>query len=699
MAVVDLASAASVYEEALPTIGDPEADEGFPDIIEFVTSPRFLNQRIYPRQATLLKIIFLQDWLFSSYDYDVIDQWASGFALPPPERRKPGDPLYYEGYEGVQPDVLDRIDQMKREERRWFREVINVAGRRGSKGYIGALCGAYIIYCFWSLHNPQEKFNVARAKKLTAFVFAAKREQAKVNQWQDIADVVQDSPFFARWVPKGGVRAESLHLQVPEDRNRQRRRAAMGIDGGDLASIVVVPKESTKTAGRGPASFLQYYDEMAWIVREYSSADAGEVYDSATPSLDQFRGWEFIYCGSSPWQMLGRFYELYLEGLQIDPHSGEPMRPERLVLQLPSWGLYEDWDRAHLLPRVGFQTRKKFHCIEFNDGRTGYHPFPTMGNPPQLYDEQMRREERSNPETFKVERLARWATALDAYLNPDQVREAFGRWGDREIVQEERGIHNREYVAHGDPSSSGANFGYAIGHAEGPDERGLRHVVFDQIGAWKPQDFPDHRIDYVYIKDQWVEKIKAFVPTSVSFDQFSSAPIIAFLRQDVEAANLWRRVEIFEKTATKAENWKVAETFKTALNLGLVHAPYDELAYHELIFLQDMGNHSVDKPSSGPVQTKDIYDCLSIVTYLLIGDELSAYIGSALGEPPSFAAPGGLPKHTNFTGQDRDEVIESLRGFGKPTPRGRGGVSPERGGHWPTRQQKDGRRGWGSNWS
>lgn len=42
------------------------------DIIEFAESPKYLGKKLYPRQRTILKIIFLQD--LDEYDLAVIKE-------------------------------------------------------------------------------------------------------------------------------------------------------------------------------------------------------------------------------------------------------------------------------------------------------------------------------------------------------------------------------------------------------------------------------------------------------------------------------------------------------------------------------------------------------------------------------------------------------------------------------------------------
>src|SRR5690606_19218047 len=88
-----------------------------PDPITFVVSPDYLNQpNLYPRQATLLKLIFLRDDLLTTYDHEVIEDLTRKYK--------------HTGNNGLQPDILDRIRVLKAEGRKWFREVLLVMGRR-----------------------------------------------------------------------------------------------------------------------------------------------------------------------------------------------------------------------------------------------------------------------------------------------------------------------------------------------------------------------------------------------------------------------------------------------------------------------------------------------------------------------------------------------------------------------------------------
>jgi hypothetical protein len=642
----------------------PEA----PDIIEFIFSDAYLDRPIlFPRQATLLKLIFLQTELFTQYDYDVIGEWSEGFRLPDPERIAalgPDDVLRYEGNNGISPDVLDRVAINQAEGRPWFREVDAVIGRRGSKGLLGALCGSYVLWHYLLMGDPQKVHDVDRDKQLACFVYAAKKDQAKVNQWKDLVDVIVGGPCFTPFIPRGQPTAETLKLNSPADEQKRLKRLRRGIITPPEPTFLIQPKESTVTAGRGPAAFMQFYDEMAWIVSAVAKATAEEVYGSATPALDQFGVDAFIYAGSSPWQMMGQFYENYCHALEVDPDTRRPVYPEFLTVQLTSWDPYRDWERAHRIERTPISLDlSSYHVLGDGTGKR----FAKKSKPVQGYDDKMRRLEKTNPETFAVERRSRWATAQDAYLNPERVDAMFGPWNGKPLSMQARGLLSRTYAAHGDPSKSGANFGFAIAHTEGPDARGLMHVVFDVIHAWRPGDFePDGegmlpQVDYLVIGEDLKGYIRAFMPETLTFDQFNSVQTIQSLKSFVVQAQLPKRVSIWERTATYEQNWKVAEVFKAALNMGLVHAPDHELGREELKFLQEK-NRRVDHPTSGPVQTKDVADCLMICTYALIGSQMATYIKDALGGGLRGASQeGGFPLSTQ---QKAQQAVDGRGGQG-----------------------------------
>lgn len=591
---------------------DAFAGPEVPDPITFVIGEQWLDRgNLYPRQATLLKLFFLRDDLFTEYDHMVLNEWITSFAQT--------------GDNGTQVDLYRRIEILKADGYRWFREILLVMGRRAGKGHISALAKSYVLWNYLAKGDPQGYYGVDRDKQLACFIFAGKKEQARLNLFGDLYNVINSGPCFGKYISR--AQTDSMTIYAPHDFLRMRKLAERGIvSTKDMATFLLQPKESTLMAGRGPASFMQGYDEMAHVVASGANRSAEDVYGAATPALDQFGKDAFIVEPSSPWQKAGQFYENYTQALEVDEETGEPTYPERLVIQLASWDIYKDWERAHeidLFPE-GFQG---------DLGEYADRPLPRLRplkGAIQAYDLAMQRLEKANPETFAVERRSRWANVMDAYLNESKVEQVFQPWmgrpdqyGRPTLEMQESGLLIYTYKAHADPSKSNCNFGFALGHAE-EDENGVLHCVFDKLHHWEPQSWDDGIVDYDEIGDYMVDEIAhKFYPDEITFDQFNSVATIQKINKRLMAEPGPKRVTAFERTATKELNWSRAEVFKTAINMGLVHAPYYEQAENELKFLIDKGNKVVDHPDTGPVQTKDVADCMFEVVYYFLGKQIS----------------------------------------------------------------------------
>lgn len=651
-----------------------------PDIMEFTLSDGFLRRNIYPRQATALKLAFLQDDLFTDYDRDVIGTWAETFRETEEN--------------GCQPDIWERIRICKEEGRPWFLEWLNIWGRRGGKGFVGGIAGAYVVWNYLCMPHPDtgepgfphEKFGIDPDKQLALIVFAGKREQARTLQWKDLTDIIKGGRCFHPWISRS--LNESLSLWLPSDDARIQERKEAGIrEDGDMASITILPKESTPLAGRGPAVFGFMFDEMAHVVRQVAKSDASEVYETTRPALDTFGEWGWMYEGSSPWAKDGQFYANYEQALAVSDGSdglepGEIVRPEMLMLQLTSWDPYLDWERSDKLPsmpRREWETHKR--CPKQDHPRVHSYCLPRQIKAQQLppdQDKQMQRLRAANPETFAVERESHWAAVMDQYLNEDRVKAIWLPWPNAENplngAMKIQGKLAVLYKAHGDPSKSGANFGFAIAHVVRVTGDDFPHVVFDHITHWEPASFPenDYQVDYDHIEKALQDFIVNFIPTELTFDQGYSNWLISRLAKWVRRRSFPKMVSIFQRTATAPMNWEVAETFKTALGLGLVHAPYYEQAEKELLFLQLVGENKVDHPTAGPVQTKDVADCMMILVHALIGNEIAAFINQDLAELPlRGAAPGGLPTPAEQAAeQSGGDPVSALRNWRGGVPGG-----------------------------
>lgn len=601
---------------------------------------------MYPRQSTLIKVVFLRDDLFTDYDRQVIAEWQQRFRDTNPDA---ADNKFSARTKGIQPDLYERIAYLKRRGYRWFPELILALGRRAGKGYLAALCMAYVLWNYLALGNPQEHYGIDENKPLAIAVFAGKKEQAKENLWGDLYSLITSAPCFTDYISE--AQAESLTVYAPYDFVRMRKMAQRGIASTkDMASFRILPRESTPLAPRGPAGCILGFDEAAHVRNAGVTREFKVVYGAARPSLDQFGTDGFVVLPSSTWEMIGGFYELWEQSLSREPapEPGEtmPAFPTKLMIQLESWAVYEDWERAHLLPLFppGFTGDLGEHDPE------DLPLLRPLKGAIQAYDEEMQREEKANPDTFAVERRSDWQTALDAYLNASRIDAMFAPWEGRlpengrpELEMQARGPLSVTYTAHGDPSSVNCRFGLVVAHEEAGSD-GLQHAVLDLVHFWDPADFGDHTIDYDEVRD-WIfgNVVLRFQPDEVTFDQFNSVASVQALQKMVRGARLQKNIMVYERTATAALNWSTWEVFKAALNMGLAHSPPHAELKDELRFVQKPeGQAKVVPATSGPVQTKDIADCAAIVVARLLGEQMRAYLAKDLRtQRPQAAQQGG----------------------------------------------------------
>lgn len=609
-------------------------------ILDFATHEEFCGQTLYPRQATLLKLIYLETENFTAYDLDVIEDWRRGF-----QRHRD---VY-----GVQPDIWERIEYLKRRGYRRFPHVQAVLGRRASKGFIGAILAAEQIAYLISLDNPQAHYSIREGKDCFLNVGATSQTQAQRHQFADIRDVVEGCAWLQPYIAE--TKDHQMRLRTPADLRRIAMMKAQNVPiEHTIASLWVVALSASSVSGRGATSYGNFFDEFAFHIQGTDSTKSSEnIYEDWQPSLGQFKKDALTYVPSSPFTKTGKFYELYQNGkvlmgnykdttgmaeeaqaelaairLRADADEKElTAEPGMLIFQGPSWGLYEDWERGPELVQVNF----------------GAAPEDDLNS-----EEQMRRKLR-NPEKFKVEREGQFAEVLGAYLDPDKVEAMFNPvpWHDPpELEPAAFGRFDREYRIHVDPSKTGANFALAIAHTElaPADEFGERwpHVIMDKLHVWRARDFPinpetgKHEIDYTQIEREIDQILYSFPSTSkFSSDQWNSVGFLQRLRKKY-APN----IRVTEETAGEKSNYERAEKFKSAVNLGWVHSFRDSLAKglgmgsdslleQECKFLSERQN-KVYKQDFGPVTTKDLYDAVSVITTDLLHNALERWEGGLL---------------------------------------------------------------------
>jgi len=570
-----------------------------PDIVTFAEHSSFLNgQKLFPRQKTLLKLMCLETENLTEYDYAVIEEWTKDFNFN-------GDRI------GVSPDIMDRIAINKAQGRPYFREIVNITGRRGGKGHVGGILGAYLNWKLLMLDDPQYHYNIDKSKDLYLFCVATNIEQAKKYQFADLSNAIINAPCFQPYI--ADAKEHFLALRTPADVRRIAGYEAGGIRPSRLvASIRNMAVTSNSKASRGAAAFGVMFDEFAhMLVGTGGARTSEEVYNAITPALDQMGLDGMIYVPTSPFSKTGKAYNLYESALERD-EDGSPMYPNMMMAQLPSWGPYEDWDDPVVTQGYNFR------------------------NAPQKYDENMRLLEKREPDVFKVERMSQWAEVTNAYLNPKMVERMFDPFvdatGETRILEEQNeGNFSVIYRGHCDPSKSGANTAAMIGHVEKmydkDDGEEWYHVIIDWIKVWNPEDYDENQIDYEQVEEELVDVLSKFRTTKVfSFDQYGAFVTLPRLKKRLLQSRPAHKVIIREEKFTKESNMRRNERFKSAIGMNWIHSYRDNfgpdgtsLLEQELKFLQEIKGR-VDKQKFGPIRTSDLSDCLMVIVDALLED-------------------------------------------------------------------------------
>ena len=653
-------------------------------IEEFTESSEYCNRNLYPGQRVLLKTIFLEE--LTGEEEDILTYWING------------------GHNGtdivVAPDIRDRVEWLRENGYPHFREIALVGGRRSSKGFCTGVAMAKSMWNCLQLQDPGAHYGIDPEKEIYFSCVAGSQEQAQGRQYADFSSTIETCKVFDPYLVK------SLETEIRVATAADLRRISQEKSRGnriqkDIARLRGNAMAANAGTIRGLAMMAYCIDEIAFMLPGESKSSPNKIYEAANPSLGQFGVDGLAFLNSSPYTKIGLFYEKYVEGLiAFDPtrpvdepaplmEDGLDLRdrngePRLLVFQFPSWGLYEGYQKA--------KNRAKLKSVLMASPE--WDPNEKDEDGEDLWtakDKQLirtaRAEEQANPEGFKVEYRGKFAEVTDAYMEPRRIDEMFAGLPNEWVYDEHSdtpevprlslipfrsntgkdATNMFRYKFHLDPSSTTAGFGFAIAHTELiEDWKGEKeeHVVFDLIKRWEPKKFPGRVIVWPSILEEVMKYAEFFFPFEITFDQHESAQPIQELAEKLNERNIPTRV--YMKPATAELNWHRWEVCKTSIYAKLVHAPNDtedtRWCAQELKFLQIQGGTSkfprVDRQEIGPVQTKDMADCVAECVNTLIGNRIanrtrdrlsqSAVLGGAeggygIGFSGTGLRPGGAP--------------------------------------------------------
>lgn len=610
-------------------------------IEEFCESPDYCGKRLYPRQKLLLKLIFLEE--LTGEEEDVLSHWIEG--------GRGGNEIR------ISPGIRERVEYLRDRDFPHFREVVLVGGRRSSKGFVTGLALTKKMFDVLQYQDPATHFQIDPDKEIYFSCIAASQDQAKKYQYADFSSTVARCKAMEDYITK----IQELEFSVATEADKMlmnKFKQRSGVRSRDISKLRGVAHAANASTIRGSATIALCFDEMAWMQQEGESGQtAAAVYDAAVPALAQFGKDAMIFCNSSPYTKVGRFYERYMDGMKMKEEKGKPSAPENpymFTFQFPSWALFEDYKIYK--PKWHPPIRKVITASP--DWDTEDDDLSAEDKDSVLIE---RDRERQDPDAYKVERRGHFAEIVDAFLRPEMVDQAYmglptrdggylplrTNWNNPSFLY--------KYKAHLDPSNTTAGFGFAMGHIEdfetvGPDgETYLKeHVVFDVVHRWKPEQFDGKVIDWEIVMQDIIRWVNLFQPYEITFDQFQSSAPIQWLNKWLREHNL-AHIRCYEKTATAQHNWDRANVFRTALYQNLIHIPGDtadaEWAGRELKNLQQVNTAGryprIDKQEIGPVQTKDMADCIMEVTEALIGNVVNAEMRANLAGGLAVGAPGG----------------------------------------------------------
>jgi hypothetical protein len=334
-----------------------------------------------------------------------------------------------------------------------------------------------------------------------------------------------------------------------------------------------------------------------------------------------------LYEASSPWDKTGQFYANYCDALLLDGRA-EPVHPETLVVQLPTWVIYQDWERTQDPDFVTYPGGPPFPKID--------KPYLTRTSPV------LRRAETRDPVSFATEFGAQWATVQNPFLDERHVRRVFGELESQRFDMRERGTLEYDYYAHIDLARRRANTAFVIGHTEVLHDH--RHLIIDLIKVWHPNDYNEGEIDQYGVADEVLEYLMAFRVREVTVDSYDAPLITQYLDRLVAQEKLSWRPRLVETPASATRNRQEARLFREAINLDRVHSPEHDEARRELLFLQEHPDGKVGPPTTGLVTTSDIADCFFALTRRLLDGHLDtieklANVRPRFGRPPGPTTP------------------------------------------------------------
>ena len=470
---------------------------------------------------------------------------------------------------------------------------------------MSAIIALYEIYKLLLKDNPQEHYNILFGEPIQVACVADTSTQAGETILAKTAALVKNCPWLLDKIHTDDV-DKSTYMRfrtkadVRQDDKLFRERGLRSY----TASVVLRGYSSNAGAARGRAIIVVVFDEIAHYQNREGRDNAYNLYQALTPSTTDFGSDGKIVCISSPKYEFGQFFDLY-----TSLWSGG--KQNAIGVQIPSWEMYINSERIGRPPRFTFEGLKTdSETIEFG-----------------------------TPEWWR-EYGAKFQKNVSLYMNEKHIERMFkladqykwdwqGHWNPNTKSVDGGGVPLHYYHFHGDPAKNHAGFGMIVAHYDSETDKvfvdwGWRHKVRQRINE-KPLDdreylYPQNEIiDYESVEDQCKDLIRKFHLRTLSFDQWNSVGSIQRLKKFARKVGMGDTLKVKEETFTGPKNYRMYENLRTELANERVVCPRWMILSQELNNLID-NKGKIDKPDSGPVQTKDVADCLAVLVTRCLED-------------------------------------------------------------------------------
>jgi hypothetical protein len=334
----------------------------FDDILDYIGSPRGLNQTISPVQTVILK-------LFYAIPLDAVE--------PSIEVRDMfNETVLHEFTEAQYVEYLYKEGRcsVKKSPKKPFNEMVWSGGRRGRKTTTAATVASYELVKLLEHHDPQKYYGIIRNAEIRISNVASSSAQSKLY-YDALASFLEQVEYFKPYTEDILETYTNFFTPSQLDKKKAKKKVRHG-------SLKLTSAPCSARTSRGPNNIIVIFDELAHFMEalKTSGSDKSDeaIYNAITPSTAGFKNDGKIISISSPWVKSGKFFELTEQALAPDMDD---------ILYINTT------------------------CYETN---------------PLLSPDYLKGRFKKNPDNYYIEYLARWAERHSPFVKkPEDLRKLF----------------------------------------------------------------------------------------------------------------------------------------------------------------------------------------------------------------------------------------------------------------------------------